>query len=343
MEIINLKTEQIVPYDRNPRKNEDAVVFVAESIRHFGFKVPIVVDKNNVVVTGHTRLKAAKKLGMVEVPCIRADDLTDEQIRAFRLADNKVAEKADWDFSLLNDEIEKVLSFDMGAFGFEFLSDEEHDDYAVKAQERVSNILNLGYGQYEGAGYYDIPQLHPTTELPEIREWIGFNFVMSDKEPEGKAVHFFVDDYQFERLWNDPARYIDKLSRYACVATPDFSPYGDMPMATQIYNHYRKHWLGAFWQENGITVIPTIRASTDARSFDWYLDGEPENGIVLISSMWAKKSAEIMESFKEEYSRMFKKLNPSKVFLYGEKIDGLSGNIEVIDTFAKKRWGNAKK
>lgn len=106
MKIINLPIDEIIPYERNPRKNDGAVEAVAASIREFGFKVPIVVDSQNVIVTGHTRHKAARKLGLTECPCIRADDLTPEQVRAYRLADNKVAELAEWDFDLLAVELE---------------------------------------------------------------------------------------------------------------------------------------------------------------------------------------------------------------------------------------------
>lgn len=98
---------------------------MAESIKQFGFKVPIVIDKNNVIVAGHTRYKASKKLNLTEVPCIVADDLTDEQIKAYRLADNKVAEKADWDFELLGAELDDLFDFDMTLFGFDDVLDNE--------------------------------------------------------------------------------------------------------------------------------------------------------------------------------------------------------------------------
>lgn len=127
---INLK--DIKPYEKNPRKNDDAVPYVAESIKQFGFKVPIVIDKNNIIVAGHTRYKAAKKIGFKSVPCIIADDLTDEQIKAFRLADNKVSEKAEWDLDLLDSEIEGIFDIDMTDFGFELESEEleaEEDEY----------------------------------------------------------------------------------------------------------------------------------------------------------------------------------------------------------------------
>lgn len=118
MEIIMRKVSELAPYDKNPRRNDDAVKYVAESIRQFGFKVPLVIDNDGVIIAGHTRWKAAKELGLKTVPCIIANDLTDEQVKAFRLADNKVSEKATWDFSLLNTELEDLLDFDMAAFGF---------------------------------------------------------------------------------------------------------------------------------------------------------------------------------------------------------------------------------
>ena len=118
MEIINKKIEELKMYDKNPRKNDDSVDYVANSIKQFWFKVPLVIDKDGVIVTGHTRYKASKKLGLKEVPCIIADDLTPEQIRAFRIADNKVTEKSSWDLDLLKEEFDDLLDFDMTDFGF---------------------------------------------------------------------------------------------------------------------------------------------------------------------------------------------------------------------------------
>lgn len=118
MEIINKKLDELKPYENNPRFNDDAVEYVANSIKEFGFKVPIVIDKDNVIVAGHTRYKASMELGLEEVPCIVADDLNEEQIKAYRLADNKVSEKASWDFELLDEELDD-LNIDMEEFGFQ--------------------------------------------------------------------------------------------------------------------------------------------------------------------------------------------------------------------------------
>lgn len=121
MNVIEKSIGDIKPYGKNPRKNDDAVKYVANSIRQFGFKVPIVVDKDGVIVAGHTRYKAAKELGLETVPVIVADDLTEEQVKAFRIADNKTGDQAQWDMDLLGEEIADLLGvegLDMTDFGF---------------------------------------------------------------------------------------------------------------------------------------------------------------------------------------------------------------------------------
>lgn len=119
MKIKNMKVNDLIPYENNPRNNEQAIEYVANSIKQFGFKVPIVVDKNNVIVAGHTRWLAAQALEMDEVPVVVADDLTDAQVKAFRLADNKTAEFAEWDVDKLVEELDELTNFDMSAFGFD--------------------------------------------------------------------------------------------------------------------------------------------------------------------------------------------------------------------------------
>ena len=128
MQIEQVRLEDIKPYENNPRLNDNAVEAVANSIREFGFKNPIIVDAEGVIVAGHTRYKAAQALGLQQVPVIRADDLTPEQVRAFRLADNKTAELAEWDLPLLDIELDKLGAFDMSDFGFEELSGEAFDE-----------------------------------------------------------------------------------------------------------------------------------------------------------------------------------------------------------------------
>ncbi len=149
MQIEWINTDDLVPYENNPRNNDAAVRAVAESIKQFSFKVPIVIDKDNVIVCGHTRLRAAQLLQLDTVPCIKADDLTPEQVQAFRLADNKTAELAEWDDDLLAVELAQLKDFDMAAFGFEELDDapdidEIDDDPEAMAEEITEPTTQLG-------------------------------------------------------------------------------------------------------------------------------------------------------------------------------------------------------
>lgn len=143
MQIHTISIHNIKAYENNPRKIPDeAVDKVANSIQEFGFKVPVILDKNNVIVCGHTRILAAKKLGLEEIPCVVADDLTDEQIKAFRLADNKLSELSGWDWDKLDIELEE-LDFDMADFGFNIDFDEKEEldinDFLTKT-ETVKSI-----------------------------------------------------------------------------------------------------------------------------------------------------------------------------------------------------------
>lgn len=148
MEKINieyLSIDELIPYENNPRINDDAVEKVAESIKQFGFKVPIIVDEANIIIAGHTRLKSAKLLGLDEVPVIRAKDLSEEKVKAFRLADNKVAEYSEWDYEKLEQELNEILDIDMADFGFDELLEELEEEseeslYTMKVETPIYEI-----------------------------------------------------------------------------------------------------------------------------------------------------------------------------------------------------------
>lgn len=154
MVIENISINKIQPYEHNPRKNDKAVPYVKKSIEEFGFKVPVIIDENNVIVCGHTRYKAAVELKMTDIPCVRADDLTPEQIKAFRLADNKVSEVAEWDFEELAGELEGITELDMEEFGFfedateEIDPEVEEDGYTesenIQSKAKPGDIYQLG-------------------------------------------------------------------------------------------------------------------------------------------------------------------------------------------------------
>ena len=138
MNIVYKKINEIRPYENNPRNNEDAIKYVAKSIEEYGFKVPIVIDKDGIIVTGHTRYEASKQLGLKEVPCIIADDLDEEQVKAFRLVDNKVAEQSRWDYKKLMEELKIVDEEMMDFFNIEniyFVTDEVKDEVKEEVEK----------------------------------------------------------------------------------------------------------------------------------------------------------------------------------------------------------------
>ena len=200
----------------------------------------------------------------------------------------------------------------------------------------IRQCENLDKAVFPGVGKYDIPRVLPM-EVEQPVEMIGFNFAAKYRHPEHVGIHFFLKDYQFSRLWTSPDMYTEMLRRFRFVCTPDFSMYTDFPLALQINSHYRKHWLGAYWQSKGITVIPTICWS-DERSFEWCFDGEPEKSTVAVSSVGTQLNERSKSLFLLGYQQMMSRLQPKMVLFHGRipaeitaKMDGIKGeNSPVI-------------
>ena len=192
MEIVNIKTDMLIPYVNNPRHNEDAVEKVMASIQEFGFKVPLVIDKNNVVVTGHTRLKAAKKLGIEEVPCVVADDLSDAQIKAFRIADNKVSEYAQWDEDLLKIELEQLeeMDFDLDNLNIDY------SDFDLDIGDDIEEI------EPEEVEVPEVPE-EPKTKLGDIYQ-LGNHRLMCGDSTSKDDVNKLLDGVKVDMVLTDP-------------------------------------------------------------------------------------------------------------------------------------------
>ena len=184
MQIIDLPIDEVTPYENNPRNNEAAVKAVAASIREFGFKVPIVIDSNGVIIAGHTRHKAALQLGLETVPAIRADDLTDEQVQAFRLADNKTAELAEWDFDKLNAELAQLSGIDMSQFGFE----PTEPDAGEITEDDVPEIDD---------------EAEPITKLGDIWQLGGHRLICGDST-DPKTLAALTDGAEIDLILTDP-------------------------------------------------------------------------------------------------------------------------------------------
>ena len=331
MKIIDVEIDKLIPYENNPRHNDQAVDYVAESIKQFGFKVPIVISKDNVIVTGHTRLKASKQLGLKKVPCIRADDLTEDQVKAFRIADNKVGEIATWDLGKLNIELEDI-EIDMGDFGIEPIefkeqTDQDDDGWYGDERERTNKAYHLDLIDWDGLtdDFWQMPIIKNNGFVPD--DLIGFNYAKSSHN-KNCGIHFYVDDYQFERVWNYPEKYFDILLEYDCILSPDFSLYMDMPMPMKIWNIYRSRQIGAYYQSKGLNVIPTI-SWAEKETYKFCFKGIPEGSIVSVSTIGVKRSEEALGVWRNGMDEMIRQLHPSVILVYGGKLGYDYGDIDV--------------
>ncbi|MBB1080231.1 DUF4417 domain-containing protein [Limosilactobacillus sp. STM2_1] len=176
------------------------------------------------------------------------------------------------------------------------------------------------------AGKYDMPTIYPTFYKPE--KLVGFNQLNVANHSAG--VHFYLDDYQFERVWKRPAYYIDKLKQFDCVLTPDFSLYRDMPLSMMIWNIYRSRLLGQLMQRQGLTVIPTV-SWADKRSFDFCFDGLPSRSTLSISTIGVKKSNEANRMWQRGVLEMIRRLHPKQLLVYGGEVDFIfPEDIEIV-------------
>lgn len=342
------KIKDIHPYPGNPRINRDAVQPVMESIQKDGYRARIIVDANGVIIAGHTRFAAIKKLGWKEVEVWVADDMTEEQVRDYRIRDNYTAEFAEWDFDQLEREIQG-LDFDMTDFGMEPEQEPDDDDGGDDDYEYVEEpISRLTHNVFENfehpfeptyVGKYDIPMMQSTQTTGEnflrFCDWRGID------DPENYIAHFYYDDFKFINAWRDPECYIDRLRQFKAVISPNFSLYTDFPLTLQILSCYRRQWLAAYWQSIGIDVIPGV-VWGEEKSFEFCFDGLPKHGTVCVSAI-AKKNNDMWNGkkddlFKKGYDEMMKRLEPKTILLYGEKkTDWMYGNIIHIPSFYAQR------
>ncbi len=356
-----VNTDALIAYDKNAKKHPDAQVDrIVNSIRQFGFRQNLVIDKNNVVIIGHGRLLAARKMGLESVPCMRVEDLSDEQIKALRLADNRVAE-GDWDDGLLRLELDNIVDLDMSDFGFDNIgldkndtaeltepaerNIDEEDDYDDWSDIRPASIRhnvfeNQETRQFPIENYYGIPVMQPTLTIGDkFARFIDFPDI---KNPEEYICHFYYDDYKFMSAWRSPDKYIPKLRKFKAVVAPDFSSYTDFPIALQILGAYRRNGCGAYWQSWGLDVIPDVQWGDNEETYKWCFEGIPTNATVAISSLgvagnddWNGKND--VNWFKRGFDEMMRRLHPSTILWYGNMIEGCEGNIIRIPSFYEQK------
>lgn len=205
----------------------------------------------------------------------------------------------------------------------------------MEANRAFENIEKWLPSREEVEGAYDIPVIRPVFELPRLDSWTRFCSALQKPPTHSTGIEFFTQDYQFQRVWLQPDRYLALLGKAGAVLSPDFSLYTDMPKAMQINSHYRKHWCAAYWQQHGITVIPTIGWSDEA-SVDWCFDGEPVGSVVAVSSIGTQRQgSEARRLFRYGYDAMMERLQPETVLFWGAIPDGCKGNVCPVERYYK--------
>lgn len=172
-----------------------------------------------------------------------------------------------------------------------------------------------------------MPLIHPNDVVPD--DLVAWNASDASRNHPSAGIHFFLDDYRFEGVWNRPERYVDRISRYGCVLTPDFSLYRDMPMPMQMWNVYRSRAVGNYWQRMGLSVIPTLQWSTPD-SYEFALAGLPRHSTVAVSTVGVRTSELASALWMQGMQVALDELEPSAVLLYGDPLDGFDfGDVEV--------------
>lgn len=184
-------------------------------------------------------------------------------------------------------------------------------------KETRSAYCNCNKRIYIGDNRYNIPEIIKQDIDIEDTEMLSFNYVVGnsqkiDNDFRKKICHFYIDDYQFDRIWNTPDRYIGLMKKFKAVLAPDFSLYDDFPVAVNLYNHYRKHWIARYWQEHGVTVIPTLCWADN--SMDFCFDGTPKHATVSISTIGCTEKDG--RDYWTGFYKAIEELQPSKILLF---------------------------
>ena len=330
MQIATKKISDLVPAEYNPRvdlKSGSALYEkLKNSIQEFGYIEPIIWnERTGRVVGGHQRLKILQELGQEEVECVIVN-FSEAQEKAANIALNKISNK--WDMDKLNDLFQdlqnteinlEITGFNMPEINKLFDRDLMH--YYGDSRERTYNMYRLNeYDETRTAGYYQFPTIKACHVVPEAL--IPFDEIFKYKRDRSKVgIHFFIHDFQFNSIWQNPFKYIEILKKHSCVIMPDFSTYYDMPIAMRIWNVYRMRMIAQIWQDAGLEVIPNIR--------DYDIDAGEENfvgiepgGVIAFSNVgyFGKNSSyEIKMVYQNFADIAIKCLKPECIINYGKK------------------------
>lgn len=348
MRIEKKKLEDLIPADYNPRRiTKKQFEELKTSISEFGYIDPIVWNATTGrVVSGHQRLKALTELGYKEAECV-VIECSEEKEKMLNITFNNVSGLFDKDklFNLLNE----AQDSDVELTGFrpidvkDFFIDKRVQSvkrYFADTRERTYNLYRLNeYDESRVNGKWQIPKLKACHYIPDTL--IPFDYVRRLKAvPPNCCVHFFVDDYQFERIWKTPYKIFSRLRNFACTCTPQFSQYLDMPLPMKMWNLYRSQLIGQMMQDAGLTVIPTLSWADEA-TFDYSFDGIEPGGVVATSTVGVMQNKEWQENWKKGMREALNRLKPECVLLYGYKtnikFDFGSTKVKIYATHMRER------
>ena len=336
MRIEKKKLSELIPATYNPRNiSKKELEKLKTSIKEFGYIEPIIWNATTgKVVGGHQRLKALTELGYDEIECI-VIECSEDREKALNVMLNKVS--GTWNKNKLYELLKGLNNVSLSGFNEVEVTDfyfnqniREKLKYGGDERERTYNFYRLNeYHDDRVEGKYQMPALQACHYIPE--NLISFKYVKNiEKIPPNCGVHFFVDDYQFERFWSSPNKIIARLSRFACTFTPDFSLYIDMPLPMKMWNIYRSRLLGQMMQDAGLQVIPTLTWA-DEETFQFCFDGIASGGVVAVSNIGVMRDTQLQEIWRAGMRIAMKKLKPECILFYGynRNIDFDFGDTKV--------------
>ena len=348
MELTRVDLSKLKLDDKNARKHSARnIEEIKRSLEEFGQHRALVVQRStNKILIGNGMYQAMKSLGWKDADVYFVDD-SDREAAKRALADNRTSDLSEWDAGVLSelvgsldfdipgfneDELKDLAKFDAPDISVNNADDDDDGGYYSDAVEATYNLYRLyEYDETRTAGFYQMPVLKACHFVPD--ELIGFNYVKSvveggKKSEFRKGVHFFLDDYQFERIWKEPHKHIARIQNFACALTPDFSTYADMPMAMKIWNVYRSRLIGQVMQDYGINVIPVIRGPL-VEGNEFYIDGVEPGGVIAVSTVGLRFEKELKDLAHDGTKVMIDKLQPECILHYGKPIGVDYGNVRV--------------
>lgn len=330
LKIEYIEIEKLTHYAKNSKiHTNEQVGHISNSIKKFGFNDPLgIAGEDNVVLEGNGRVDAARLLGYKTLPCIRLDHLSKEEQKAYVIAHNATNLETGFDDQILLEELQSLDNYNFQDFGVDISSmynDINNDLYYT--QLLANHMKKLVRNEFVCVGKYDLPLVRKQeidSEKIKLRSFSNTKF--HDTKNKNKTIHFFIHDYKFEYTYSNPEIALEKVKQYDYLLTPDFSLYTDMPLLLQMYNTFKNRWVGAYWQSQGLKVIPTISWS-DERSFNFCFDGVEEGSIIAVSTHGNHKAK---EEFLLGYNKMLEKIKPSVILCYGKPFPEMRGNILVF-------------